>query len=444
MVAHLDHALRPDASARDAEWVASFAAGLGLRCVVERADVRALARQQRRSLEDAARVARYAFLRRVARDVDAERICTGHTQDDQAETVLLHLVRGSGLAGLAGMRPLEGDVARPLLALTRADTVSYCTARGWQPLTDASNTDPRYQRNRIRHELLPLLEQYNPNVRATLARNAALLAADEDYLDTQTEAAWSTVVMAEDAHGVTFALDALRAQPLALRHRLLRRACQRLAGYERVPEARHLAAADDMIERSQNGKALDLPGGLRLRLSYQTVAIERRTQDMAALALAGGDARDEMLALPIPGTLDLPHQGWRLRAWLSDLPPGNHNGDAGAAATLPAFSRGRSLDADLRLAETRVYLDADAAGDALTVRAWRPGDRFRPLGMVHEKKLQDFFSDAKVPRELRSRLPLVFGRDHLLWVAGMRIDNRARVTPQTRRVLVLQIEPLTL
>jgi len=191
VVAHLDHGLRGEAGAADARFVAELAGQLGLRSVSERADVVALARQTHRSLEDAARRARYAFLRRVAAEVGAARICTGHTRDDQAETLLLHLVRGSGLAGLAGMAPLSGDVARPLLMVTREQTEAYCTAHGWTPREDRSNADTRFLRNRVRHELLPVLERFNPNLREMLARNAALIAADERYLEQQTDVAWS-------------------------------------------------------------------------------------------------------------------------------------------------------------------------------------------------------------------------------------------------------------
>src|SRR5262249_32892143 len=160
-------------------WVAAHCRELGVRCEVEHMDVPALARQRRHSLEDTARQARFAYYRRVAQQVGAERIVTGHTRDDQAETIALHWLRGSGLAGLAGMRPLAGDVARPLLAISRSETEAYCAARGWQPREDATNRDLRFRRNRVRHELLPLLERYQPALREVLVRNAELLAADE-------------------------------------------------------------------------------------------------------------------------------------------------------------------------------------------------------------------------------------------------------------------------
>jgi tRNA(Ile)-lysidine synthase len=142
--------------------------------------------------------------------------------------------------------------------------------------------------------------------------------------------------------------------------------------------------------------------------------------------------------LPAPGCVEAPEIGWRIRAWLVETPPGL---ESSALPDLPPIGQA-GTPADLGRAESRVYLDADVASDELLVRKWRPGDRFRPLGMAHEKKLQDYFADAKVPRALRGRIPLVFNRNQLLWVGGQRIDDRVRLTPATRRILALQIEPL--
>jgi tRNA(Ile)-lysidine synthase len=204
-----------------------------------------------------------------------------------------------------------------------------------------------------------------------------------------------------------------------------------------VLEARHIALLDDLLAAGETGARLDLPGGLRATLDYTTVNFSRAVT--VGEAPAGSlDVAGES-ALPAPGAVDLPALGWRVRAWILDTPAGLEAHDL---PTMPALA-GIGLAAELDRAELRAYLDADIAGDHLTVRTWRPGDRFRPLGMASEKKLQDYFTDAKAPRELRRRLPLVFGPRHLLWVGGQRIDDRAKITPQTSRVLVLQLEPMS-
>jgi tRNA(Ile)-lysidine synthase len=432
VVAHLDHGLRGGEGQADAAWVEAFAAEQGVRFIGEAIDVAAIARQERRSLEEAARSARYAFLRRVAADIEAARICVGHTRDDQAETILLHLLRGAGLSGLAGMAPLSEDIARPLLDLARADTVGYCKARGWRPREDRSNDDLRFARNRLRRELLPMLETYNPNLRETLARNARLIGEDHRYLDELANAIHRGAHVQRTDDAVCLPLDWLRAQPLALRRRLLREVAADLTGDGVSLEARHISQLDALIDSGHTGKSLELPGSLRAFLDYAALVITSAPISLPAI----GAPRE--YPLPVPGRVDAVETGWRVGAWIVDAPPGL---EASALPKLPPIGQA-GTPADLGRAETRVYLDADVAGDALLVRAWRPGDRFRPLGMAQEKKLQDYFADAKVPRAVRGHIPLVSNKRHLLWVSGQRIDDRARLTPTTQRVLALQIEPL--
>ncbi len=427
VIAHLDHRLRGADGGADAAFVAELAGAMGLECIVRREEVATLARRDKRSLEDAARRARYAFLRRVAAEVAAERIATGHTRDDQAETVLMHLLRGGGLSGLAGMAPLAGDIARPLLDVTRAETEAYCAARGWTSRHDASNDDPAFLRTRVRRTLLPLLERENPHLRDTLARNAALIAADAAYLDALARDAWDRVVTVSRSDAISFDLAALRALPAALRSRLLREAQRRLTGGDgdgdgEGLEARHVEAAEEYILRGQNGTARELPGGLRLVRDREALTIER-----VSGTIANHDCdtppHAEPVALPVPGEVALPGLGMLLRARLLD------------AAALPEGAlQGAERDA--------AYADADQIGTTLAVRAWRPGDRFRPLGMAHEKKLQDYFTDGHVPRAERAHIPLVLDGERVIWVAGQRLDDRVRVTPQTRRVLELTMRPL--
>lgn len=438
VVAHLDHGVRDTASAEDAAWVRAFAADLGVECVTERVDVPELARSERCSLEEAGRNARYTFLRRVLAECHAERICVGHTSDDQLETLIMNWLRGSGLAGLSGMAPLTGDIARPLLGMTRAQTLAYCAARGWEPREDATNADVSYRRNRVRAELIPALRHYNPNLRETLVRNAALLADDDDFLTATAANAWRELAQ-RDANAVSFTVDTLRETPPAIRHRLLQRAFAHLAGDGHALEAVHVLALDELIARQASGGALALPGQLRAQRDYGTLLLERyldTTDATPPLAATGASLR-----LQAPGSVELPLLGWRLRAWYATTAPGHEREDA--APVFPSLAR-HGTAAELRRLESRVYVDAEQAGDVFEVRGWRRGDRFQPLGTPFDKKVHDYFVDAKVPRRLRGRTPLVFGRAHLVWLAGQRIDDRVKLTSATQRVLVLQLEPLDL
>ncbi|HKD77045.1 MAG TPA: tRNA lysidine(34) synthetase TilS, partial [Ktedonobacterales bacterium] len=231
--------------------------------------------------EAAARQARYRFLREVAQATGSDRIALGHTADDQAETVLMHFIRGSGLDGLAGMRPRTGDLVRPLLGLWRADTVAYCAAMGLEPRQDATNADMRYLRNRVRSELLPLLETYQAQIRLTLARNAPIIARDLDFIEAEVDRVWSEVVIAQAPAAVTLDRAVLRALHPALRFRVLRRAV--LAIGSNKPDA-HLNAdslhrLDRVImDRSGELRRVELSTGVVARCDSGTIVVSREVQ----------------------------------------------------------------------------------------------------------------------------------------------------------------------
>src|SRR5258706_736025 len=218
--AHLNHKLRGEESLRDADAVASIAATWGIPCTVGVIDVPALARKEHRSLEDAARVARYRFLRQLAH---GQPIAVAHHGGDQVEAVLLLWMRGSGLAGMVGMLPRQQDILRPLLEVSHADTVAYCRQHAIVPLEDLSNTDPRFLRNRIRHELLPLLQSLNPAIQETLLRNAGVIRVDVEWIEAQVDASWPTVVLSEPDQSIKLEAHGLLEIPLSLQRHLLRR-----------------------------------------------------------------------------------------------------------------------------------------------------------------------------------------------------------------------------
>ena len=223
-VAHLDHQLRGEASAQDAAAVAALARNWHLPVTIGHADVPALARQERRSIEEMARIARYHFLRDLAQQVNAASIAIAHHMDDQVETLLLHWLRGGGLTSMVGLQPRQQDIIRPLLCVSRVDTHAYCAQHGLVPLDDASNNDTRFLRNRIRHELLPLLTEMNPGYRNTLLRNAEAMQIDLAWIETQVDTHWSQIVSYVDEERIQFYLTPLQALPLSLQRHLLRRA----------------------------------------------------------------------------------------------------------------------------------------------------------------------------------------------------------------------------
>ena len=402
-VAHLDHALRPG-SADDAAFAAAQARLLGLPYTVERVDVGALARRERLSIETAAREARYEFLRAVATRTGAGVIATGHTRDDQAETVLMHVARGSGLNGLSGMAPRRDDIARPLLEISHAEALAYCAARGLTPREDESNRSRLYRRNRVRHEALPALDKIYPNAGANIARAARLLAGDLALIERLARRALDTAVV--DINATRATLSAARwgeAEP-ELRPHMARLLLRRLPGSAAGFDERAYHSIEESCAPGAPDTTLALPRGLTLTRRGDVVILGRveRTSEPAAL-------RDTVL--PVPGSIDT--EAGLLRADLVMAPRD--------WTAIPA---------------NVAYLDPIAVGPALIVRAWRAGDRVRPLGMAGTRKAQDLFGDRKVPRAARRRVPIVEGARGIAWIAGLCTSEDYRVEQGAEAVRV--------
>ncbi|MDP2728159.1 MAG: tRNA lysidine(34) synthetase TilS [Dehalococcoidia bacterium] len=413
-VAHLDHALRPD-SAADARFVAELAAKWGLPCTIERRDVEEFRAHYHLSLEEAGRQVRYAFFGRLARELGAVGVAVGHTADDQVETILLHWLRGAGMAGLRGMQPItryriprsgeQINIFHPLLSVRRSETEAYCAALGLQPRADPSNLSLRYMRNRIRFRLLPILESYNSNIREGLLRTARIVGRDYAFLEGRVAEAWPRVA-SEGPGLVTLDIAAALALPPAILYHLLRRAVEKVAGSAAGLEWVHLEEMAAALKKPA-GTALTLPNGLLLAVGYGDCTISVGQIPCPLPMIAGH------VLLSIPG--ETRFSGWHVQAQVEEEGPFVLEEDPWGAV-----------------------LDLEQAGPRLRVRRRRAGDRFQPLGMTQEKRLQDFLVDAKVPRSWRSRVPLIVSPSQIVWVAGWRIDDRVKVTQNTRRALRLR------
>lgn len=421
-VAHLDHMLRGAESADEAAFVAATARAWGLPATIEAVDVAALARQPRANLHDVARRARYAFLARVAGRLGAQSVATAHQADDQAETVLMHLLRGSGAAGLRGMRartpwaewaPDQAGGAgtaliRPLLSVGRAEIEQYCAAQGLQPRHDPSNADRRFVRNRIRHDLLPQLAEYNPQIVAALGRTAAVCADEYVFIEQALAAVWPALARRRE-NAIDFAGAAWRALHPALQRAALRRA-HALLGGDRPLGLEHVEAARAAIGRGV-GRRVELPGGLLLTVGYDEAFT------LGAVAEPDGpQLAQDAAPLPTPGRLDLA-RGWAI-----------------SAECLPADAPGPS-------SAWEAALDADALGSPLLVRRRRAGDRVQLAGGRGHRRIQDVFVDARLPRALRAAWPLVTVDDEIAWVAGVCVAERFAARPATQRIVRVRVEP---
>ncbi len=435
-VAHLNHQIRGEDSDADAAFVARLAADWGLPVTIESADVPALGRAHKLALEEAARRARYAFLARVARQVGARTIAVAHNADDQTETVLMHWLRGSGLAGLRGMLPvtpltsnLRSQISnlksltliRPLLDIPRADIEAYCARHDLHARYDRSNLDTTYFRNRLRHELIPYLETYNVNIREVVRRSATVVAADYDLLRAQLEAAWKRVVRAESDQAVTFDLADWRELPPALQRSSLREAIHRLRRALRNINFIHVENAVEILADGETGDQATLPQGLMLTIGYDTFTVAG--QDYHALPDLPLLFSGEPLPIAIPGRTPLPGTTWVLQAGIFFR----------SAATEAALAKVRGW---------QTYLDVAAVGSSPALRVRRPGDRFCPLGMGgRSKQVNEFMINEKIPAAWRDRIPLLVNGDgQIVWVCGWRPDERARVTHATQQVVWLHFE----
>ena len=423
VAAHFDHRLRPESSAQ-AETLAAMLAERQISLVVESGEVRALAEREGLSIEEAARILRYRFLFAQARAHGAQAVAVGHTADDQVETVLMHLLRGAGLTGLRGMQYRtclqEFDprlpLVRPLLAVWREEVERFCQANGLQPLQDASNQSREFLRNRVRHVLLPQLEEYNPRVRAALWRSARTLADDHAILEEFTERAWQDCLLSEGPKAIVFDADRLTALPPAQQRLLVRSALERLAREKADLRFDVLERGTALLAAGRNSRC-DLSGGVRLE----------REGDRVTFLMPGGEAprrgwlqmRLPEMEITLPCQLDL-EDGWRFSC---------------ERLGLETFDLNRALHCDDPF---QAWLDAGQLKGELRLRTRRPGDRLQPLGMGgRSMKLSDFFINEKLPRRARAKWPLVCAGETIVWVPGYRLAHPYRLTGETRQVLAL-------
>ncbi|MFN8061965.1 MAG: tRNA lysidine(34) synthetase TilS [Vicinamibacterales bacterium] len=407
-VAHFNHQLRPTA-ADDEAFCRAFAADRGLACDVERAPIASIAASRRRSIEDVARAERYAFLERARVRLGATRIAVGHTKTDQAETLLLRLFRGSGTLGLAGIFPVNGRIVRPLIDVEREDVERYRVAHALPMCQDESNADPRFARNRVRHDLLPFLRRaFTPAVVDVLAREADLLRDDAVWLEAISTERLHALLSGGKDGVVGLSLDALAQEPRPIRRRLLRGALRMLAGDRFIGWAQ-VSAVESLIRRGKG--ALDLPGQRvscvdgRMELRRQTPrgrGTRRRRADVVV-----SDVSDQPARLAVPGQVDW--RGWRITAELAEAPA-----DVSGTRTLEMVSKITDPS------EWGVCLDIGRVGRPLFVRSRRAGDRMTIAGVEGRKKLQDLFVDRKIPKSARDDWPMVVeGDDRIIWVAGL-------------------------
>ncbi len=420
---HCNYGLRGAESDGDESFVSTFCKERQLPLVIHRPKL--VKRRQRSSLQATARDARYDFMRQLAREVGADRIAVGHTANDQAETVLMWLLRGAGMAGLAGMPYAREDgIIRPLLAATREEVVAYLDHEGLTYRCDSSNDKPFYHRNRIRKELLPVITGLAPAAVRLLQRQADLLREDERYLAEATNELARALVSHDSRGGQRVDRRAFIELPLALQRRLVRAILRTYDGEGRASSFRVVESVRRLFLKGRSGARLLLKQVLVI-LEQGSVRFSPAEEGDHGHEIGSGQEGREILPLPVPSTVYWARTNQQIQV--------QHMNCRAAEMSGKEPSQGR------------VLFDADRFSEPLLVRAWQPGDRFSPHGMRGKsKKLQDFFTDRKVARQERGKVPLLVAPEGVLWVVGMQQDERFIIRDGTTRCVVASVCDLAL
>ncbi len=427
-LAHLNHRFRGKDSDKDAEYVQELALKLGLPIIVESRDVPAFIKEESLSPEDGARRARYDFFNKVVTRLKANKVALGHNADDQAETVLMRLLRGSGREGLGGIPPVRDlevqslpkgslrdkskvqsqkiQIIRPLIETTREEIEKYLKENKIKARLDASNIKPIYLRNRIRLKLLPLLAKYNPNIKSVLVRTAQVLEEEDRYLERIVSKNLKRIVK-KGREGITLDIIKFSFLSLSIQRRILRKTLGAIKGNKLDIQLSHI---DDVIDllKARGKVSLDLPGNILVTKEYRKLSLGSK-REKRALSFN--------YPLKVPGITKIPEIGLLFR-------------------TKVLKERPRVLKGVLK----KVYFDRQRIKAPLFLRNREAGDRFQPLGMKGSKKLKDFFIDEKIPLKEREKIPLLVRGKEIVWVVGHRISDKAKVTNKTEKVLMIEME----
>lgn len=408
-VGHVNHMFRGVESDGDACFVATFCAERGLPYYETKVDVPAYCETHRLSKEEGARVVRYAFLRETAKMLGGAKIATGHHRDDQAETVLMHLIRGAGSGGIGGIPARNQEIIRPLLAVSREEIERYCEDKRLMPRTDSTNFETDYVRNRIRLNLLPeMAAHYNPVIKDALCRTAELVSTEHAFVRENAANIWNAVIVAAEKK-IIFRRDELSGLHPALKRELARMAIESLQGNLKGIGFDHVESLLRFCDSGKVGALLELPGNLILRCGYRTAELFFREA-----LIHGTRVGETETLLYLPGLTKVPQCGISIKA-----------------ALLERYERPMN--------KWTTIFDPARLLLPLYVRQRRDGDRFQPDGMHGTKKLKDFLIDMKVERGKRDTIPLVCDQAGILWVGGYRRSRRGAVTEGSTKFLQLAI-----
>ena len=413
IVAHVNHGLRPKESEKEAELVQKESERLGLPFEYGQFDVKEFQRIGGLSLQDAARRIRFHFFKNLLLKYRAQKIALGHHADDQVETVLLRLIRGSGLKGLKGMLPIrEGRVIRPLLEVWKEEIESFARERGIPYLLDSSNLKENYLRNRLRLNLIPLIEkEYQSNFKRVVMRASTILREEDDYLEREAKEVFQKIVH-EGKDTFSFKFSEYQSLHKAVQWRVVQKILEKMCSGEMFVEEEEwfdVSSIYKKLDQSAPSFLLELPHGLCFEKRYDRVSLGKGKVKLTP---------PFEIELSVPG-----------RTFIKEI---------GKEVMIEETCRDDKFKV-LNVLHNTALLDYRNLQFPLKMRNFRSGDRFRPLGLKGTQKLKEFFIDHKIPRFERPKIPLLISGEMIAWIVGYRIDERVKVTEKTQRVLRLEV-----
>lgn len=408
-VVHLNHMLRGEEAEEEACFVAELAKKWGLSCRVLKKDIRKISKEKGLSIEEAGHKVRHEIFRQVGQEIGAQKLALGHHADDRAETVLIHLIQGSGLQGLAAMPPTADWIIRPLAKVFKTEIINYCRDHNLNFYLDQSNEEPVYLRNKVRLNLLPYLKkEFNPQIVEALLRLEDIVVPENQYLDIESDQALEDILIKREKGGLILNKDKLIQKHLAIQRRVIRKAYNLLRPENQGLSFIHVEQILDLIGSNQGSKQLNLPQGIILKVVYNRLElIDSRLKPEK-------EKKFFSFSWDIPGIVEWGENKILKGTFLKSKP-------------------------DITKEFLEVVLDGDKITTPLVVRSRKPGDRLRPLGMKGTKKVKDVFIDKKIPKEIRDLIPIVCSGEDIIWLPGITINEDFKANSETKCFLKLEI-----
>ncbi|MDX9714428.1 MAG: tRNA lysidine(34) synthetase TilS [Dissulfurispiraceae bacterium] len=403
---YIDHGLRPGETTHEIEFCDNLCKNLNIPFKSAVIDVKTFCKEKGLNIHEAAREMRYTQLQNHAAHINAQKIALGHNADDQAETVLMRILRGTGPAGMSGIPPVRSNIIRPLIGTSRSDIMAELNSRDLDFVVDSSNLKDVYTRNRLRSAVMPALMKINPNLLETISRTIDIFRDEEKYFSIQVTKSLMTLIRTKTAAKIELLLMPMESMHTALLRRLIRRAVDETKSLRGI-DYLHIEDIIKLIKKGRSGDRIFLPGGLRIIKGYSTLLL---TSELPSVI--------SEYQMTSPSEFLIKEASLMLNAKL---------------ITKDDYD---TLDMNNK---NMACIDAEKIEWPLTIRHRKPGDIFYPLGFGSRKKIQDFFVDAKIPRDERDKIPLIINNSEIVWIAGHRLDDRYKVEKKTTRILKFEI-----